>query len=160
MTFKIASGHVLVDITKEAIVECFDLERSAIKGINKDRLKREYYAKKDLYRKNVLPLFLKKLYQGEKGYLLESKKEPLNLTLFEDYFSKRYYDLCQVLGEDCGLEMMPMKFMMITMKIQHSDTNELYDFATIIQEKMHEGLIKAKNPKKGLNFKHYSLLSI
>lgn len=43
-------GHVLVDISKDAIIECFNLDRSALKSINKERLKKEYFAKGDFYR--------------------------------------------------------------------------------------------------------------
>lgn len=44
MIVKTAIGHVLVDVSKEAIIECFDLDRSALRRINKDRLKKEYYS--------------------------------------------------------------------------------------------------------------------
>lgn len=53
---------------------------------------------------------------------------------------------------------MPVDYMIMAIKIQHADTNELYGFADINQEQLHEGLIKARNLKEGLKFKHYSLL--
>lgn len=53
---------------------------------------------------------------------------------------------------------MPIDFMMLVKSIQHHSINELYDFATIIQDKFHEGLINAKNEIERLEFKNYSLL--
>lgn len=61
MIVKTATDHVLVDTSKDAIVECFNLDRSALKRINTNILKKEYYAKRDFYRQNTLPLFYKRL---------------------------------------------------------------------------------------------------
>lgn len=131
MTVKTTTDHDLVDVSKEVAIECFDLDRSALRRINKDRFKKEYYAKRDFFKQKILPLFLRKLYKGGKRYL-EMEMKPLDLTLFEDYFTKTYYALCQVLGEDCGLTFMSVDYMMMAIRIQHTDYNELYDFAEII----------------------------
>lgn len=49
---------------------------------------------------------------------------------------------------------MLVDYMMMSIRIQHDDYNELYDFVEIIQDNLHEGFIKARNLKEGLKVKH------
>lgn len=83
--------------------------------------------------------------------------ESIGIVRYEE-FLKTYYDLCHILGEYCGLTQIPIEYMMMVSKIQHSKTNELYGFSTLLQEMLHESLIEAKNKKEDLKFKHYSLI--
>lgn len=53
---------------------------------------------------------------------------------------------------------MPVGMMMIVMMIQHPCSNELYDFSTYIQGKLHEGLLKVRKNQIVVEFNHYSLL--
>lgn len=69
MTIKVANGYILLDVSKDAIVECFDLDRSALTNINKNRLEVDYASKNKLYRGNIMPLYMKKMYKGSKSYL-------------------------------------------------------------------------------------------
>lgn len=48
-------GYVLLDISHRAIIECFGLDGSALKGINIGNMKREYPYKRDRYRKDLAP---------------------------------------------------------------------------------------------------------
>lgn len=56
-------GYVLLDISLEAIIQCFDLDKSTLTIINKDNLKRDYKKKKNRYRKDIFPHLMRKLYK-------------------------------------------------------------------------------------------------
>lgn len=94
MTIRVANGYILLDVSKEAIVECFDLDRSAATKINKNMLEADYYSKKKLYRGKILPLYMKKMYKGSRSYLFDFERESFELNIFEDYFVRTYYALC------------------------------------------------------------------
>lgn len=64
-----------------------------------------------------MPLHLKKMYKNAMGYLFYSKKEPFEIKLFEDYFVRTYYDICQVMGEDCGLTRIPTEYLVMAARI-------------------------------------------
>lgn len=147
-------GYVLLDISLGAIIQCFDLDNSTLTIINKDNLKRDYENKKDTYKKDLVPHFMRKLYKYSQNYVPPSEREPFKLDYFEPYFVKTYYALGKVLGVDCGLTKLPIDFMMMAINIKHSSINELYDFASAI----HEGLVRAENKDEKLEFLHYSLV--
>lgn len=48
--------------------------------------------------------------------------------------------------------------MMMAINIQHPSINELYDFASVIHDRNHEGPMKAKDKDVKLQFIHYSLV--
>lgn len=48
--------------------------------------------------------------------------------------------------------------MVMSINIQHPSINELYDFASAIHERIHEGLVRAENKDTKLEFFHYSLV--
>lgn len=86
-------GYVLLDISSRSIIQCFDLDKTALTIINKDILKRNYENKKDRYRKDIVPHFMRKLYKYSWNYVLPSKREPFRFDYFESYFVKTYYAL-------------------------------------------------------------------
>lgn len=112
-----ANGQILVDIAKEAIIQCFDLDRSALKDIDMKRLGDKYTSRSNFYKEKMLPHYRKMMYKGGKNYILDLEKEPFRSSTFEHYFVKTYYAICQILGEDCGLTQIPIYYMVMATKI-------------------------------------------
>lgn len=73
-------GYVLLDISLEAIIQCFDLDNSALTSINKDILKRDYENKRDMYRKDFVPHFMRKVYKDSQIMSYHLKGSPPSLT--------------------------------------------------------------------------------
>lgn len=90
-------GYVLLDISPNAIIQCFELDKFALTRINMDNLKMEYENKRDKYMKDLVPHFMRKLYKDSWNYFMPSEREPFNLDCFEPYFIKTYYALGKVL---------------------------------------------------------------
>lgn len=101
---------------------------------------------------------MRKIFKNSQKYVLPLEKEPFKLECFEPYLNKIYFALGQILGVDCGLTKMPIDFMMLAINIQHPSINELYDFSTVIQDTIHEGLKRVEMKDEKLDFKHYSFL--
>lgn len=118
-TVRSVDGYVLLDISHRAIVECFGLDKASLKEFNRKNMERSYQYKKNRYRKDFVPHYMRKLFKISQNYVLASEMQPFILECFEPYFVKTYYALGQVLGVYCGLTHMPINFMMITINIQH-----------------------------------------
>lgn len=147
-----------MDISQKDVIEYFGLDETTIKGIFKHALLKMYEKNKGRIRREYLPMFLRKLSKFTPSYILPSETEPFALDKFETYFIRTYCALCQVLGEDCGLTLFLVDYMILAVFIQHPTTNVLFDFATILQTKLCESLVKAKDEKIAWNFKYYSLV--
>lgn len=119
LTIRTVEGYVLLDISHRAIVEYSCLDGSALKGINRRNLQREYQYKKERYINNLFPPFTRKLFKNSQNYVLPFERETFKLEFFEPYFVKTYYSLGEILGVDCGLTQMPFNFMMIDINIQY-----------------------------------------
>lgn len=160
MIVRMGDGQILVGIARDAIIQCFGLNRSTLKSIDLRRLKTKYGIKKDFYREQEIPHYRNRMFQMGKNYILNIEKEPFDLVAFENIFFKIYYALCQILGMgmDCRRSKIPIELMMMSIKIQHPQSNELYNFSTYIQHKLHEVLMNAKDEKAQLDFIYYLLL--
>lgn len=133
------------------------MDGSSIKGINKQDLVRMYEKNKGRIERKYLPMFLRRLTKFSPSYILPTETESFALDKFETYFLSTYYALCQILEEDYGLTLLLANYMMLAVSIQHPLTNELFDFANIFQTKLYESLMKEKDERAAMNFKHYYL---
>lgn len=128
---RLLDGQCLVDICREAIIRCFDLNKQAVTEIDLGRLKQEYKRLKRTYRIDELPLHMK---MGDKNRvlpILSSKAKPFLVSDFQTYFKNTYYALCQILGFDVE-DNMSVGLMRMEMTIQHPESNVEFYFSSLL----------------------------
>lgn len=150
-------GTPLMDITKSHIVRTFRLNPSATVSIHFNALCQEYERDKYGYMNYILSRHRRKDL-GKKGVNFTPKEfEPFNCDEFEDYFKNTYFGLSQVLGRTYDLRML-VALMMMEMDIQDKYSNKGFDYASYLEEQIHNQLKDLKEPNAPLKFTHYFVL--
>lgn len=72
------------------------------------------------------------------------------------YFKRTYFALCQVLQLDVESKM-PIGLMMMAIRVHNLEVNIEFDFTFEIEKRIHEQLIKLKEGRSPVNFRHYSI---
>lgn len=128
---RLPNGECLVDVTRDAIIKCFKLNKQVVTEVNLVKLEQEYKRLRRTYQGYELPLHMKRGDDNRKIPIPSSKVEPLQVLEFQVYFKNTYHALCQVLGIDLE-EHMPIGLMIMAMIILNSKSNVGFDFASII----------------------------
>lgn len=109
-------GIILVDISPMEILNSFSLARHARVDIDDKRFEHRYQLRKEHYREKEVEMFRKRDWHSEVAPIIPIDKEPFVVYSFEKYFTKTYYALCYILGEDAGAKI-PLGILMMGIKI-------------------------------------------
>lgn len=156
-TARLPNGGCLFDVSRDAIIKCFILNKKVVVEVNLVKLEQEYKRLRRTYQSVELPLHMK---TGDNNIILpipSSKMDPFLVLKFQVCFKNTYNALWQVLEIDVE-ENMSVGLMRMAIIIQHFESNVEFNFATIIEEKIHKGLLHVKEAKVPIAFKKYSLL--
>lgn len=150
-------GVVMIDLSREGIIDVFKLNLDATEPINLKALKKEYENNMSTYRVKIFPMFMVKGKGGIKMELIVVDKEPFPIDMFDFYFVRAYHTLFQIIGFNPP-QRTPMDFVYMASNIQNPMMNKESDFATYLYDSIHKELIAIKNGETEVRCWWYSLL--
>ena len=151
-------GEVLLNVNADVIRRVFDLSEngSLLVQIDLEEMKQEYAKIQPFFRSKLLPPHLVRA-GSSTIHMSPTDQEPFRLNCFADHFLATFYSLCQILGFSPNT-VMPIAYMFMGAQIQHPNFSVVYDYASFLAERMHEGLLNLFVGDTSVPFFWYSLL--
>ena len=151
-------GEVLLNVNADVIQRVFDLSEngSLLVQIDLEEMKQEYAKIQPFFRSKLLPPHLVRAVSST-IHMSPTDQEPFRLNCFADHFLATFYSLCQILGFSPNT-VMPIAYMFMGAQIQHPNFSVVYDYASFLAERMHEGLLNLFVGDTNVPFFWYSLL--
>jgi len=90
-TVRLPNGECLVDISRDAIIKCFNLNKQVVTEVNLVKLEQEYKSLRRTYQSDELFLHMKRGDDNRNLSIPSSKMEPFQVSKFQVYFTNTYY---------------------------------------------------------------------